>query len=60
MIEFVLLAQLATSEPPPVTPSQPYQAPKWQQPKTTMPSSGSVPSSKDIEEFEQEIHNHPG
>jgi len=59
MIEFVLLAQLVTSEPPPVPPPQPYQAPVWQQPKTTMPPRGSVPSSKEVEEFEQQIHNHP-
>ena len=64
MISFLLLAQLSMSEPQQTqtqtqTQSQStYRAPKWQQPQTQQ-APGSVPSRDDIEDFEQELYNHP-
>lgn len=58
MIEYVVVAQLLKEQPQQQQPTQStYQAPKYQTPSTTQ--SGSVPSSKQIEEFEEKLFEHP-
>lgn len=59
MIEWIVLStKMITAEPqqPPVPPPSTYQAPKW---STDPSSSGSVPTSKQIEDLEEELHESP-
>ena len=57
MIEFVLLAQMVTSQP---QQQSTYQAPEYQRPQTQQqPTRSSVPTSKQIEQTEESIFDHP-
>lgn len=59
MIEFLFLVQLNTSQPQTSQQSQTqstYKAPVYQQQQST---TGSVPSQKQVEEFEKQIFEHP-
>ena len=58
MIEFILLAQMTTSQP---QQQYQYQAPTYQQPQTQQqPTRSSVPTQKQIEQTEESIFDHPG
>jgi hypothetical protein len=60
MIEYILIAQLVSSEPEAwLNKDQPctcYRAPKYSKP---VPQNYSVPSSRQVEQFEEELFDRP-
>jgi len=57
MIEFVLLAQMVTSQP---QQQSTYQSPEYRRPQTQQqPTRSSVLTSKRIEQNEEAIFDHP-